>query len=66
MRELAAEHRSYWRRSAMEPGAEVELTAHALDRLEALRLVYRDTEQVRARPALARYAVTAPTITPSR
>jgi uncharacterized protein (TIGR02678 family) len=66
MRELATEHRSYWRRSAMEPGAEVELTAHALDRLEALRLVDRDTEHVRARPALARYAVTAPTITLSR
>jgi uncharacterized protein (TIGR02678 family) len=62
VRELALAHRSYWRRSAVEPGAEVELTAGALGRLEALRLVSRDGDHVTGRPALARYSVTEPTI----
>jgi uncharacterized protein (TIGR02678 family) len=62
LREQATQHRSYWRRSSAEPGAEVELTATALDRLEALRLVYRTGEFVTARPALARYGLTDPTI----
>jgi uncharacterized protein (TIGR02678 family) len=62
IRRQAAAHRSYWRRNATEPGAEVELTAAALDRLEALRLVTRDSEVVTALPALARYALAEPTI----
>jgi uncharacterized protein (TIGR02678 family) len=67
VRRQAAEHRTYWRRSAHEPGAEVELTARALDRLEALCLVRRvpgepHERTVTALPALARYALTAPTI----
>ncbi len=62
VREQAAAHRSYWRRSASEPGAEVELTAAALARLTALRLVQRDTGTVTALPALARYALGTPTI----
>lgn len=61
-RELAAAHRAYWRRSATEPGAEAELVDLALNRLEALRLVHHAGDHVRARPALGRYTVTAPTI----
>lgn len=58
----AVEHRSYWRKSTIEPGAEAELTATALDRLAALRLVRREPAAVTALPALARYAVAPPTI----
>lgn len=59
---MAAHHRGYWRRNAADSGAEVELTALALNRLEALALIQRDAEHVTARPALARYAIGAPTI----
>jgi len=63
VRQQARQHRSYWRRDAAEPGAEVELTRRALSRLTALRLVTRtDERQVRALPALARYALAEPTI----
>jgi len=62
IRRQAVEHRSYWRRDAAEPGADVELTALALDRLEALRLVRRTGAHVNALPALARYALAEPTI----
>ncbi len=48
---------TYWRKSAREPGAEHELARSALDRLEKLQLVVRDGPSVRARPALARFAV---------
>lgn len=47
----------YWRKSAREPGAERELAAIALERLERLRLVERSDGFVRARPALARFAL---------
>jgi uncharacterized protein (TIGR02678 family) len=46
----------YWRKSAREPGAESELTAIAIERLEKLQLVERDGG-VRPRPALARFAL---------
>lgn len=62
IRRQAGRHRSYWRRNATEPGTEVELTATALERLEALRLVTRDGRAVTALPALARYALAEPTI----
>ena len=62
IRRQAMQHRSYWRRNATEPGSEVELTAIALERLEALRLVTRDGRTVTALPALARYALAEPTI----
>lgn len=62
VRSFAAAHRSYWRRTATEPGAETELTAQALTRLEALRLIRREAGAVLGRPALARYAVTEPMI----
>jgi len=48
---------SYWRKSAREPGAEGELARNALERLQKLQLVtFRDRE-VRALPALMRFAV---------
>ncbi|MEC3980672.1 TIGR02678 family protein [Amycolatopsis sp. H20-H5] len=62
VREYAAENRTYWRRSSIDPGAEIELTAVALTRLEALRLICRTADSVTARPALSRYALAAPTI----
>lgn len=66
VRELAQEHRSYWRRNATEPGAESELVEQALTRLVALHLVNREHDHVSARPALARYALATPTITTTR
>lgn len=48
---------SFWRKSAREPGAEHELAATALDRLQQLQLVARDGAAVRTLPALARFAV---------
>jgi uncharacterized protein (TIGR02678 family) len=62
VRRQAVAHRSYWRRNAAEPGAEVELVAAALERLEALRLVSHHGAVVTALPALTRYALAEPTI----
>jgi uncharacterized protein (TIGR02678 family) len=62
VRSFADRHRGYWRNSTREPGAEIELTTHALTRLEALRLIRREGGSVTGRPALARYAVTEPVI----
>lgn len=62
MAELAAEHRSHWRRQATEAGAEVGMCRIALDRLEALGLVHRTGDSVVALPALARFAYAAPVI----
>jgi uncharacterized protein (TIGR02678 family) len=47
----------YWRKSAREPGAEGELAAIAIERLEKLRLVERSAVFVHPRPALARFAL---------
>lgn len=63
VRRLAGEHRTYWRRAAREPGAEVALTTTALERLQALHLLRREPHGiVRPLPALARYALSAPTL----
>jgi uncharacterized protein (TIGR02678 family) len=65
VRRVAAEHETYWRRGVTEPGADAELLGVALDKLRALRLVVDvagEPASVIARPAIARYAVTAPTI----
>jgi uncharacterized protein (TIGR02678 family) len=65
VRTMAAQHRSYWRKGVTDDGAEVELLAGALSTLRALRLVTAaegDPPAVRARPAIARYAVAAPTL----
>jgi uncharacterized protein (TIGR02678 family) len=66
VRELATENRTYWRRNSAEPGAEIELTAVAMTRLEALRLITVTANTVTARPALSRYALAEPTIQESR
>lgn len=66
--QMAVEHVSYWRRGVTEPGADAELLAVALDKLRALRLVVdapggpADPPAVLPRPAIARYALDAPTI----
>jgi uncharacterized protein (TIGR02678 family) len=62
LRAKGVEHAGYWRRNAASGGAEVELAATAVARLEALRLVEQVGEIVHPLPALARYAVGAPTI----
>lgn len=62
LRGQAVEHSSFWRKDAVAPGAEVELTEQALRRLKALRLVRREGDLVHPLPALARYAVGTPTI----
>jgi uncharacterized protein (TIGR02678 family) len=68
VRQQAVEHASYWRRGVTEPGADAELLATALEKLRALRLVSDapsgpdEPAAVVARPAIARYALDAPTI----
>jgi uncharacterized protein (TIGR02678 family) len=62
VRRLAEEHRSYWRRNTREPGAEVGLVEHALERLVALRLVRREGDRVHPLPALGRFGLDTPTI----
>ncbi len=47
----------YWRKAAREAGAEVELAAEAVSRLEALRLIQRVENGVQPLPALHRYAI---------
>ena len=48
---------TYWRKSAREPGAEHELAANALERLQKLQLVACIGDTVQPLPALARFAV---------
>lgn len=57
LRESRERYGRYWRKSAREPGAERELAAIALERLEKLRLVERRAGFVHPRPALARFAL---------
>lgn len=52
-----ARYGSYWRKSAREPGAEVELARNALERLQKLQLVAIRDREVHALPALMRFAV---------
>ncbi|KWW97635.1 hypothetical protein TH66_18965 [Carbonactinospora thermoautotrophica] len=59
---LARRHRTHWRKTATEPGAERELTEQSLRRLEALGLVRRDGDAVLPLPALARFAYAEPNI----
>lgn len=65
VRRLAIEHRAYWRKSATEPAAAADLVAQALAKLEALDLIEYvgdERETVAPKPAIARYALAAPTI----
>jgi len=66
VRQVAAEHKGYWRKGVTEPGAEIELLAIALEKLIALRLVAIDGTYVRSRPAIARFALDEPTIRQTR
>ncbi|MEV7930878.1 TIGR02678 family protein [Kitasatospora sp. NPDC088779] len=66
VRQLAVQHRAYWRKSAAEPAAAAELLAQALGRLAALDLIARSGETVTAKPALVRYALAAPTVRKAR
>ncbi len=65
VRRLAREHATYWRRSTREPGAEVGLVEHALERLVALRLIRRAGDDVHPLPALARFGLAAPSFPPA-
>lgn len=64
VRRLAQEHSSYWRRNTREPGAEVGLVEHALERLVGLRLVRREGDRVHPLPALGRFGLDTPTLAP--
>jgi uncharacterized protein (TIGR02678 family) len=57
LRAAADHYGRFWRRDAREPGAEVELAAEAVRRLEALRLIQRVENGVQPLPALHRYAI---------
>jgi len=57
LRDAKEIHGRYWRKSAREPGAERELAALAIERLERLQLLVRHAGSVQALPALARFAL---------
>ena len=52
----------YWRKSAREPGAEVELAEIALTGLDRLQLISHTNGDVRPLPAIARFALGDPDI----
>jgi uncharacterized protein (TIGR02678 family) len=64
VRRLANEHHAYWRRSTRDPGAEVGLVEHALERLAALWLIRRAGDVIHPLPALARFGLATPTLPP--
>jgi len=55
--ELIARHRTHWRKSVLDPDAELILTDRTIDRLAALRLVLRTPDGIVPMPAIARYAL---------
>lgn len=57
VREARARYGRYWRKSAREAGAEHELAATALERLEKLQLIARSADTIRPLPAIARFSV---------
>jgi uncharacterized protein (TIGR02678 family) len=57
LRDAGDRYGRFWRKDAREAGAEVELAAEAVSRLEALRLIQRVENGVRPLPALQRYAI---------
>jgi uncharacterized protein (TIGR02678 family) len=62
LRSQADTYGRYWRKAAREPGAERDLAEQALQRLAALKLIQRDADSVRPRPALARFGVGQPEV----
>jgi uncharacterized protein (TIGR02678 family) len=57
LRGAVEQYGRYWRKSAREPGAEMELADIALDRLERLQLITRANREIRPLPAIARFAL---------
>lgn len=57
LRSAADRYGRFWRKDAREAGAEVDLAAEAVRRLEALRLIQRVENGVQPLPALHRYAI---------
>ena len=57
LHEAKSKYGRYWRKSAREPGAERELAAIAIARLEKLQLAVRKAGAVHPLPALARFAL---------
>ena len=57
LREVKARYGRYWRKSAREAGAEHELAATAIERLEKLQLIARSADVVRPLAAIARFSV---------
>jgi uncharacterized protein (TIGR02678 family) len=57
LREARARYGKYWRKSAREAGAEHELAATAIERLEKLQLISRSADTIRPLPAIARFSV---------
>jgi uncharacterized protein (TIGR02678 family) len=57
LHEAKGRYGRYWRKSAREPGAERELAAIAIERLEKLQLAVRKAGVVHPLPALARFAL---------
>ncbi len=53
-------HRSHWRKSVTQAGAETAATDSTIDRLVALRLAARTSAGVVPLPAIARYSLSAP------
>ncbi len=60
MRSWITEHRRHWRKSAREPGAEVELSRQGIARLCALGLAVIEADFVRPLPAIGRHALGEP------
>ncbi|MGH3664598.1 MAG: TIGR02678 family protein, partial [Egibacteraceae bacterium] len=63
--DLVTAHRHHWRKGVAEPGADAALTDATVERLAALRLVRSTTEGVVPLPAIARYALDAPSEPPT-
>lgn len=62
LRAIAPDYAKYWRAAALDASAAADLVRGALARLTALRLIDRDGDAIRVRPALARFALAEPTI----
>ena len=62
LRRAADTYGRYWRKAEREPGAETALARAALEELQKLGLITLRDGGVRARPALARYALAAPVV----
>ena len=66
LRDARKRYGRYWRKSAREAGAERELAATAIARLDELRLIERAADMVYPLPALARFALAEAEIRESR